>query len=143
MGGIGDLATPLLTSVARHVLPTSTPSRDRKREVQTARSTTRPAANNQITSSDSKRHSACESLSAALTTTKNNADSKTDRGAVEQSDNDNTAYIYTAFITSKRNNYNKLNNHHNATNNTVDTLLRAVSRQPRKGDVAVPHTLTE
>ncbi len=49
----------------------------------------------------------------------------------------------TAFITSKRNNYNKHNNHHNATNNTVDTLLRAVSRQPREGDVAVPHTLTE
>jgi type IV secretory pathway VirB10-like protein len=101
MGGIGDLATPLPTSVARHVLPTSTPSRDRKLEVQTARSSTRPAANNQITSSDSKRHLARESLSAALTTTKNNADSKTDRGAVEQSDNDNTAYIYIAFTTSK------------------------------------------
>lgn len=111
-----------------------------KSKLQEARRDLQPTIRLQAATVEDIQH---ESLSAALTTTKNNADSKTDRGAVEQSDNDNTAYIYTAFITSKRNNYNKLNNHHNATNNTVDTLLRAVSRQPRKGDVAVPHTLTE
>jgi hypothetical protein len=94
-----------------------------KSKLQEARRTSPYLKTTITTSSDSRRHSACESLSAALTTTKNNADSKTDRGAAEQSDNDNTAYIYIAFITSKRNNYKrnnyKRNNHHNATTITT------------------------
>ena len=48
--------------------------------------------------SDNRRHSACESLSAALTTTKSNADSKTDRGAAEQSDNKTTPLTYTLHL---------------------------------------------